>query len=124
MERKNKENNSIQIFYADLTPCDEMHSFIEPNFVPSFVTEDTKEFDDEPPLKVVLLATRFGWCIVSKWGNNGSTRIYGQRMDAVVDGIEILHEISCCWYAFDTEAVYSKNISFEDNKVFFGRNNI
>ena len=66
---KTKENNNMkkQIYYADLTPCDNMRDYKEVAFVPQFVLDDTKEFDTEPPIGVVQMATHLGWCIVAKW---------------------------------------------------------
>ena len=83
-----------QIYYADLTPCDKMDDYKTAAFVPQFVTDDTKEFDTRPPIGVVQLATRLGWCIVAKWSNNGSTRIYGGTTEAIGAGVSILG--GCC----------------------------
>ena len=93
---KPKENNNMkkQIYYADLTPCDNMDDYKEAAFVPQFVLNDTKEFDSKPPIGVVQLATICGWCIVAKWRNNGSTRIYGGTEDTIRAGVSILG--GCC----------------------------
>ena len=102
-----------KIYYADLTPCDNMDDYKEAAFVPQFVLDDTKEFDTKPPIGVVQLATRLGWCIVAKWSNNGSTRIYALEDETVKEGIEILHGLCDsgeCDYAFGREEVHSKNV--------------
>ena len=57
------KEEEIKIYYADLTPCDDMHNYMKAAFVPAFVKEDTHLFDDEPPIGVVQVATCFGWCI-------------------------------------------------------------
>ena len=122
---KPKENNNMkkQIYYADLTPCDNMDDYKEAAFVPQFVTDDTKEFDTEPPIGVIQLATRLGWCIVAKWSNNGSTRIYAKEDETVKEGVEILHGLCDsgeCDYAFGREEVHSKKVSEKDVSVFDG----
>ena len=122
---KPKENNNMkkQIYYADLTPCDNMDDYKEAAFVPQFVTDDTKEFDTKPPIGVVQLATHLGWCIVAKWYNNGSTRIYGGTAEAIEAGVSILGgccDSGDCGYAFGEEKIYSKFISEEDISVFDG----
>ena len=112
-----------QIYYADLTPCDNMDDYKEAAFVPQFVTDDTKEFDTEPPIGVVQLATRLGWCIVAKWRNNGSTRIYGGTAEAIEAGVSILGgccDSGDCYYAFYEEKISTKFISEEDMSVFYG----
>ena len=122
---KTKENNNMkkQIYYADLTPCDNMRDYKEVAFVPQFVLDDTKEFDTEPPIGVVQLATHLGWCIVAKWYNNGSTRIYGGTDDAIRAGVSILGgccDSGDCGYAFGEEKINSKPISEEDMSAFNG----
>ena len=122
---KPKENNNMkkQIYYADLTPCDNMQDYKVAVFVPQFVTDDTKEFDTEHPIWVVQLATTCGWCIVAKWRNNGSTRIYGGTADAIKAGVSILGgccDSGDCGYAFGEEKISSKFISEEDMSVFDG----
>ena len=122
---KTKENNNMkkQIYYADLTPCDNMDDYKEAAFVPQFVLDDTKEFDTKPPIGVVQLATRLGWCIVAKWSNNGSTRIYALEDETVKEGVEILHGLCDsgeCDYAFGREEVHSKKVSEKDVSVFDG----
>lgn len=122
---KPKENNNMkkQIYYADLTPCDNMDDYKEAAFVPQFVTDDTKEFDTKPPIGVIQLATRLGWCIVAKWSNNGSTRIYALDDETVKEGVEILHGLCDsgeCDYAFGREDIYSKKVSEKDVSVFDG----
>ena len=122
---KPKENNNMkkQIYYADLTPCDNMDDYKEAAFVPQFVLNDTKEFDTKPPIGVVQLATRLGWCIVAKWSNNGSTRIYALEDETVKEGVEILHGLCDsgeCDYAFGREEVHSKKVSEKDVSVFDG----
>ena len=112
-----------QIYYADLTPCDNMQDYKEAAFVPQFVTDDTKVFDTKPPIGVIQLATRLGWCIVAKWSNNGSTRIYALEDETVKEGIEILHGLCDsgeCDYAFDEEKIFSKKVSEKDVSVFDG----
>ena len=122
---KPRENNNMkkQIYYADLTPCDNMDDYKEAAFVPQFVLNDTKEFDSKPPIGVVQLATICGWCIVAKWRNNGSTRIYGVTAEAIGAGVSILG--GCCGsgncgYAFGEERFYLRFISEEDMSVFDG----
>ena len=112
-----------QIYYADLTPCDNMDDYKEAAFVPQFVLDDTKEFDTKPPIGVIQLATRLGWCIVAKWSNNGSTRIYALEDETVKEGVEILHGLCDsgeCDYAFGREEVHSKNVKYEGISVFDG----
>ena len=112
-----------QIYYADLTPCDNMDDYKEAAFVPQFVLNDTKEFDTKPPIGVVQLATRLGWCIVAKWYNNGSTRIYGGTADAIRAGVSILGgccDSGDCGYAFGEEKIFSKKVSEKDVSVFDG----
>ena len=106
-----------QIYYADLTPCDNMDDYKEAAFVPQFVTDDTKDFDTEPPVWVVQLATTCGWCIVAKWRNNGSTRIYGGTAEAIKAGVSILGgccDSGDCGYAFGEEKIFSKKVSEKD----------
>ena len=122
---KTKENNNMkkQIYYADLTPCDNMQDYKEAAFVPQFVLDDIKEFDTKPPIGVVQLATHLGWCIVAKWYNNGSTRIYGGTADAIRDGVSILGgccDSGDCGYAFGEEKIYTKFVSEDDMSVFDG----
>ena len=122
---KIRENNNMkkQIYYADLTPCDNMDDYKEAAFVPQFVTDDTKKFDTKPPIGVVQLATHLGWCIVAKWHNNGSTRIYGGTDDAIRAGVSILGgccDSGDCSYAFGEEKIYSKFVSEDDVSVFDG----
>ena len=122
---KPKENNNMkkQIYYADLTPCDNMDDYKEAAFVPQFVLDDTKEFDTEPPIKVIQLATTWGWCIVAKWRNNGSTRIYGVTAGAIEIGVLILGgrcDSGDCGYAFGEEKIFSKKVSEKDVSVFDG----
>ena len=112
-----------QIYYADLTPCDNMQDYKVAVFVPQFVTDDTKEFDTEPPIWVVQLATICGWCIVAKWRNNGSTRIYGGTAEAIEAGVSILGgccDSGNCGYVFGEEKIYSKFVSEDDISVFDG----
>ena len=112
-----------QIYYADLTPCDNMDDYKTAAFVPQFVTDDTKEFDTKPPIGVVQLATRLGWCIVAKWRNNGSTRIYGGTEDTIRAGVSILGgccDSGDCGYAFGEEKIFSKKVSEKDVSVFDG----
>ena len=117
---KPKEDNNMRnkIYYADLTPCDTMGYYMEASFVPQFVIDDTKGIDTEPPIWVVQLATSHGWCIVAKWYNNGSTRIYGRTKDALMTGVDILG------YHYDFYAIKKsirfKYISEEDMSVFDG----
>ena len=122
---KPKENNNMkkQIYYADLTPCDNMDDYKEAAFVPQFVLDDTKEFDTKPPIGVIQLATRLGWCIVAKWSNNGSTRIYALEDETVKEGVEILHGLCDsgeCDYAFGEEKIFPKKVSEKDVSVFDG----
>ena len=122
---KPKENNNMkkQIYYADLTPCDNMDDYKEAAFVPQFVTDDTKEFDTKPPIGVIQLATRLGWCIVAKWSNNGSTRIYGGTTEAIEAGVSILGgccDSGDCGYAFGEEKIFPKKVSEKDVSVFDG----
>lgn len=122
---KPKENDNMkkQIYYADLTPCDNMQDYKEAAFIPEFVLNDTKEFDTKPPIGVIQLATRLGWCIVAKWYNNGSTRIYALEDETVKEGVEILHGLCDsgeCDYAFGREEVHSKKVSEKDVSVFDG----
>ena len=122
---KPKENNNMkkQIYYADLTPCDNMDDYKEAAFVPQFVTDDTKDFDTKPPIGVVQLATTCGWCIVAKWRNNGSTRIYGGTAEAIEAGVSILGgccDSGECDYAFGEEKIFSKKVSEKDVSVFDG----
>ena len=122
---KPKENNNMkkQIYYADLTPCDNMDDYKEAAFVPQFVTDDTKEFDTKPPIGVIQLATRLGWCIVAKWSNNGSTRIYGGTTEAIEAGVSILGgccDSGDCVYAFGEEKILPKEVSEKDVSVFDG----
>lgn len=122
---KPKENKNMkkQIYYADLTPCDNMDDYKEAAFVPQFVLEDTKVFDTKPPIGVIQLATRLGWCIVAKWRDNGSTRIYGGTADTIRAGVSILSgccDSGDCYYAFYEEKISTKFISEEDMSVFYG----
>ena len=122
--KQNKDiNMDKKIFYADLTPCDNMQDYKVAVFVPQFVTDDTKEFDTKPPIGVVQLATHLGWCIVAKWYNNGSTRIYGGTADAIRAGVSILGgccDSGDCGYAFGEEKIYTKFVSEDDMSVFDG----
>jgi len=122
---KIRENNNMkkQIYYADLTPCDNMDDYKEAAFVPQFVLNDTKEFDSKPPIGVVQLATICGWCIVAKWRNNGSTRIYGGTEDTIRAGVSILGgccDSGDCGYAFGEEKIFPKKVSEKDVSVFDG----
>ena len=122
---KPKENNNMkkQIYYADLTPCDNMDDYKEAAFVPQFVTDDTKEFNTKPLIGVVQLATHLGWCIIAKWYNNGSTRIYGGTEDTIRAGVSILGgccDSGDCGYAFGEEKIFSKKVSEKDVSVFDG----
>ena len=122
---KPKENNNMkkQIYYADLTPCDNMDDYKEAAFVPQFVLKDTKEFDTKPPIGVVQLATHLGWCVVAKWRNNGSTRIYGGTADVIKAGVSILGgccDSGDCGYAFGEERIFPKKVSEKDVSVFDG----
>ena len=122
---KTKENNNMdkKIFYADLTPCDNIQDYKAAAFVPQFVLDDTKEFDTNSPIWVAQLATTCGWCIVAKWRNNGSTRIYGGTADAIRAGVSILSgccDSGDCGYAFGEEKINSKSISEEDMSAFNG----
>ena len=122
---KPKENNNMkkQIYYADLTPCDNMDDYKEAAFVPQFVLDDTKEFDTKPPIGVVQLATHLGWCVVAKWRNNGSTRIYGGTADVIKAGVSILGgccDSGDCGYAFGEERIFPKKVSEKDVSVFDG----
>ena len=122
---KPKENDNMkkQIYYADLTPCDNMDDYKEAAFVPQFVLDDTKKFDTKPPIWVIQLATRLGWCIVAKWSNNGSTRIYALEDETVKEGVEILHGLCDsgeCDYAFGEEKIFPKKVSEKDVSVFDG----
>lgn len=112
-----------QIYYADLTPCDNMDDYKEAAFVPQFVLDDTKEFNTKPPIGVVQLATHLGWCIVAKWYNNGSTRIYGGTEDTIRAGVSILGgccDSGDCGYVFSEEKIYVKFVSEDDVSVFDG----
>ena len=112
-----------QIYYADLTPCDNMDDYKEAAFVPQFVLDDTKKFDTEPPIGVVQLATHLGWCVVAKWYNNGSTRIYGGTEDTIRAGVSILGgccDSGDCYYVFGEEKIYVKFVSEDDASVFDG----
>lgn len=112
-----------QIYYADLTPCDNMQDYKAAVFVPQFVIDDTKEFDTEHPIWVVQLATTCGWCIVAKWRNNGSTRIYGGTAEAIEAGVSILGgccDSGDCGYAFGEEKIFPKKVSEKDVSVFDG----
>ena len=122
---KPKENNNMkkQIYYADLTPCDNMDDYKTAAFVHQFVTDDTKELDTKPPIGVVQLATRLGWCIVAKWSNNGSARIYGGTEDIIRAGVSILGgccDSGDCGYAFGEEKIFPKKVSEKDVSVFDG----
>ena len=112
-----------KIFYADLTPCDNMGDYKEAVFVPQFVTDDTKEFNTKPLIGVVQLATHLGWCIIAKWYNNGSTRIYGGTKDTIRAGVSILGgccDSGDCGYAFGEEKIFPKKVSEKDVSVFDG----
>ena len=123
---KIRENNNMEnkiIYYADLTPCDNMDDYKEAAFIPQFVLDDTKEFDTKPPIGVVQLATHLGWCIVAKWYNNGSTRIYGGTEDTIRAGVSILGgccDSGDCGYAFGEEKIFPKKVSEKDVSVFDG----
>ena len=116
---KPKDNNNMEnqiIYYADLDPCDNMNDYKELAFVPQFVLDD----DTEPPVCVVQLATRLGWCIVAKWLNNGFTRIYALEDETVKEGIEIVQG-HCAWYeCSDVKEIRSKKVKNEDISVFNG----
>ena len=116
---KPKDNNNMEntiIYYADLDPCDNMNDYKELAFVPQFVLDD----DTEPPICVVQLATRLGWCIVAKWLNNGFTRIYALEDETVKEGIEIVQG-HCAWYeCSDVKEIHSKNVKNKDISVFNG----
>ena len=116
---KPKDNNNMEntiIYYADLDPCDNMNDYKELAFVPQFVLDD----DTEPPICVVQLATRLGWCIVAKWCNNGFTRIYALEDETVKEGIEIVQG-HCAWYeCSDVKEIHSKNVKNKDISVFNG----
>lgn len=121
---KPKENNNMEneiIYYADLYPCDNMEDYKEAAFVPQFVLDDTKHFDTKPPIMVVQLATRLGWCIVARWFNNGSTRIYALEDETVKEGAEILQG-RCAVYdcSDDIGEIHSKNVNNKDISVFNG----
>ena len=125
VENVNQKINSMkkQIYYADLTPCDNMNDYKVAAFMPQFITEDTKHFDTKPLVGVVQLATHLGWCIVAKWYNNGSTRIYGGTENTIRAGVSILSgccDSGDCYYTFGEEKIYSKFISEEDMSVFDG----
>lgn len=57
---KTKENNNMdkKIYYADLTPCDNMYDYKEATFVPQFVLDDTKKFDTKLPSSDICLNTK------------------------------------------------------------------
>ena len=114
-----KDNNNMEnkiIYYADLDPCGNMNDYKELAFVPQFVLDD----DTEPPICVVQLATRLGWCIVAKWCNNGFTRIYALEDETVKEGIEIVQG-HCAWYeCSDVKEIHSKNVKNKDISVFNG----
>ena len=116
---KPKDNNNMEnkiIYYADLDPCDNTKDYKEAAFVPQFVLDD----DTEPPICVVQLATRLGWCIVARWCNNGFTRIYALEQETVKEGIEIVQG-PCAWYGCsDVKEIRSKNVKNEDISVFNG----
>ena len=116
---KPKDNNNMEnkiIYYADLDPCDNMNDYKELAFVPQFVLDD----DTEPPICVVQLATRLGWCIVAKWCNNGFTRIYALEDETVKEGIEIVQG-HCAWYeCSDVKEIHSQNVKNKDISVFNG----
>ena len=108
------ENNII--YYADVEPCDNMEDYKGAAFVPQFVLDD----DTEPPVCVVQLATRLGWCIVARWYNNGFTRIYALEEGTVKEGIEIAQG-PCAWYGCsDVKEIRSKKVKNEDISVFNG----
>ena len=116
---KPKDNNNMEnqiIYYADLDPCDNTEDYKEAAFVPQFVLDD----DTEPPVCVVQLATRLGWCIVARWCNNGFTRIYALEEGTVKEGIEIVQG-PCAWYGCsDVKEIRSKKVKNEDISVFNG----
>ena len=116
---KPKDNNNMEnkiIYYADLDPCDNTEDYKEAAFVPQFVLDD----DTEPPVCVVQLATRLGWCIVARWCNNGFTRIYALEEGTVKEGIEIAQG-HCAWYGCsDVKEIRSKKVKNEDISVFNG----
>ena len=112
-----------QIYYADLTPCDNIQDYKAAVFVPQFVIDDSKEFDTNSPISVAQLATTCGWCIVAKWYNNGSTRIYGGTEDTIRAGVSILGgccDSGDCGYAFGEEKIFPKKVSEKDVSVFDG----
>ena len=116
---KPKDNNNMEnkiIYYADLDPCDNTEDYKGAAFVPQFVLDD----DTEPPVCVVQLATRLGWCIVARWCNNGFTRIYALEEGTVKEGIEIVQG-PCAWYGCsDVKEIRSKKVKNEDISVFNG----
>ena len=119
-----KENNNMEnkiIYYADVEPCDNMEDYKGAAFIPQFVFDDTKHFDTKPPIMVVQLATRLGWCIVAKWFNNGSTRIYALEDETVKEGAEILQG-RCAVYDCDNHIgeMHSKKVNNKDISVFYG----
>ena len=116
---KAKDNNNMEntiIYYADLDPCDNMNDYKELAFVPQFVLDD----DTEPPICVVQLATRLGWCIVAKWCNNGFTRIYALEDETVKEGIEIVQGRCAVYECSDVKEIHSKNVKNRDIEVFNG----
>ena len=116
---KPKDNNNMEntiIYYADLDPCDNMDDYKELAFVPQFVLDD----DTEPPICVVQLATRLGWCIVAKWLNNGFTRIYALEDETVKEGAEILQGRCAVYECSDVKEIHSKNVKNKDISVFNG----
>ena len=116
---KPKDNNNMEnkiIYYADLDPCDNMNDYKELAFVPQFVLDD----DTEPPICVVQLATRLGWCIVAKWLNNGFTRIYALEDETVKEGAEILQGRCAVYECSDVKEIHSKNVKNKDISVFDG----
>lgn len=111
---------SKTIFYVDLTPCDDMHNYQKAVCMPNFIKKDTPHFDDEFPA-VVQVATKFGWCIVAKWVNNGSTRIYACDERTLKEGVDILTGVCDsvgCDYAVGDRTFHCTTISEEDCRVF------
>lgn len=124
MEQDKTKDNSIKIYYTELTPCDGENNFVKTSFIPSFIIEDTKKFRESAPKFVVQLPTRFGWAIVSKWENDGRTYIYGLSAKVVFEGVAILNTCDYCEWADNPNTVYSKLVSKEDEKIFYGRDEL
>lgn len=113
----------IKIFYAELTPCDDMQNYKEAPFVPEFIKNSNPNGAPEQPASVIQVATPFGWCIVAKWFNNGTTHIYAQKEETLRAGVDILGgacDSGDCDYACGDFVLYTRSISAADNKVFYG----